>query len=1454
MRKMKRAAQLAMIALLLSNAVPAAAQNRDSADQALTSSRVSSDNNATNPLNQSMNKALNKGFIKGDPDGNLRATDPITRQELAVVLAQALGLITGKNASAPFADVNSASWSAPSIQAVKKAGLLEGDAKGYFHPRAEITGQELITVLVRATTYAKQGDQMESLPSEWKGASAWAAPYIQAAEKAGLLSEYQGENKVKQGLVRGEAIGMILSAIFPETRLSVFQSVHGSQVQINGVVYQTSEQVAGLLNDRNKAVLDQAGIQFKSQDHTITEIKALEIRKGGEAAQTGKAEFSRNLLLNAGETTLNGDLTIKADFTSIQGLKIKGKLTIAPEMEHDFYAKNIKVEQSISVQGGDSNTVVFEDSVLNDVNIDKRDVHVVLSGSTNAQEISIKSDSAIEIADTAKLPVLNIADGASKVELQGTVDKVHLNTSQPLQLNGNVNLQQLTVEGTGAVHLNVAGTIQQLQVNNAAAQVNVTGNIRVAEVSLAAGVASSAVSGSTGTGTSNAVSPSSGGTSGNGSGSGGSGIDTPPVAANRAPELLKPFENRKFTANGQSTTLNLNNYVTDLDGDPITFTVASSKSSVAKVVLSGSNLEVIPLEHGTATVTVSSNDGRGKRLRSTFDVNVNAPPLPSPIPDQELVAGAGSTDVDLMVYVMDDEKYESELLYSVVNGAPEIVGTEIVKSDYAESVLRLTPKKAGEVVLKVKVDDGQIADDGSTGVTEIDMRVVVLPPLNRAPVGEAPAKIDVYLGKDIPVVKLNEKYTDPDGDSLTYTAASSNSDGVTVEENAGELKLTAHQIGTYTISYSVNDGRGGITRGTFDINVDPIPNLNPVGQAPGWINVYLGFLPDRIPSVNLNEYYTDPDGDPLTFSASSSDPDGLIVEEISGVLNFTALKFGEYTIHFLVDDGRGGFILTEFQISVNPKPNAAPVVTSNLPAQTLFLGKEDAVIDLSPYFNDPDGDVLEFQTPIDFNHFLIAEMSIQENKLIIHPKQVGQFQANIQAKDVYGKEAAASIDVEVLESGSINSIPDQTVTWPWSTLDIDLTPYLMNFDISTLTVDAASADVNIAAASANSAQVSVTPVTEGRTTVTLTVYDLAGRKEQTSFGVTVAGEPASPNMAPEVVSSIYEQVLTPNVTNDRMFDLSQLFSDPDGDSLQYEISSTSNEAVNASINGSLLTLKAGTGNAAAPLTLTAKDGKGGEAEYSFNVRTASLVNGGVIQINTKNGVQDALTYSTSNLFPGQVSFKLYSGTPDSTFTGPDTINTTQIPLTASPLLFWIIGNDGRAVVVQVNSLPQGSPELFFSQYMDAGDGRSVVQMYYTGDGDPSHKATGYQLDVYQWMTKTSTMKVTTKNVLDVVPGMPYININYIFYDFFDITSATYYNDELELYNPNEYNVVALVLKKDGRIVDVLGDPNSHDQFMPAGGTFVRKRGIYTGSQQFSLTGEWNEYPKGTLQFVSFHTP
>lgn len=130
MPTIRRTVQLALIALLLSNTVPVSAQHDKSEAQTMSVSDISSAHHNNSKLNDVMNRAVSMGFIKGDPDGNVRAADPITRQELAVVLAQALGLTLDKSVSASFTDVKSTSWSAPSIQAVKKAGFCKEMQQG----------------------------------------------------------------------------------------------------------------------------------------------------------------------------------------------------------------------------------------------------------------------------------------------------------------------------------------------------------------------------------------------------------------------------------------------------------------------------------------------------------------------------------------------------------------------------------------------------------------------------------------------------------------------------------------------------------------------------------------------------------------------------------------------------------------------------------------------------------------------------------------------------------------------------------------------------------------------------------------------------------------------------------------------------------------------------------------------------------------------------------------------------------------------------------------------------------------------------------------------------------------------------------------------------------------------------------------------------------------------------
>ncbi|WP_205628742.1 hypothetical protein, partial [Acinetobacter baumannii] len=76
---------------------------------------------------------------------------------------------------------------------------------------------------------------------------------------------------------------------------------------------------------------------------------------------------------------------------------------------------------------------------------------------------------------------------------------------------------------------------------------------------------------------------------------------------------------------------------------------------------------------------------------------------------------------------------------------------------------------------------------------------------------------------------------------------------------------------------------------------------------------------------------------------------------------------------------------------------------------------------------------------------------------------------------------------------------------------------------------------------------------------------------------------------------------------------------------------------------------------------------------------------------------------------------------------------------------------------------------------------------------------------------------------------PYLFIDQMFYDLFDITNVSYYNNELAIYDPsNKIVTTGFVLKKSGVVIDVLGDPTSQSKFMPNGGTIIRKSGIHAG--------------------------
>jgi VCBS repeat-containing protein len=165
-----------------------------------------------------------------------------------------------------------------------------------------------------------------------------------------------------------------------------------------------------------------------------------------------------------------------------------------------------------------------------------------------------------------------------------------------------------------------------------------------------------------------------------------------------------------------------------------------------------------------------------------------------------------------------------------------------------------------------------------------------------------------------------------------------------------------------------------------------------------------------------------------------------------------------------------------------------------------------------------------------------------------------------------------------------------------------------------------------------------------------------------------------------------------------------------------------------------------------------------------------------------------------------------------------------------------------------------APSAFISEYLQGSTiDRSAIEIYYTGDGT-SNPVTGLQLEVHQWDVAKGQKKVWSLPLNPVTPNMPYIVINSIFYDFFDITNNWYYNDEAFIAMPGLINN-AFVLKKDGKVIDTVGNPfvNGPEAILPNGGTMVRKMGIRDGLSPYDKN-QWALYPVDTFQYIGNHTP
>ncbi|MYI45474.1 MAG: hypothetical protein F4123_03615 [Gemmatimonadetes bacterium] len=504
--------------------------------------------------------------------------------------------------------------------------------------------------------------------------------------------------------------------------------------------------------------------------------------------------------------------------------------------------------------------------------------------------------------------------------------------------------------------------------------------------------------------------------------------------------------------------------------------------------------------------------------------------------------------------------------------------TSVATASISGTTVTVTAVAPGNASVTVTASDV----GGLQGQQSFQVMVPNRPPLPRGTI----SSITVQAG-ETESVDVASYFTEPDGEALTYSATSSNPAVATVSVSGSAVRVTALAKGSTTVSVTATDP-GGLSAMQAFASIVPNRSPEPVGTIPDE-TVDVG---DPI-TVDLSPYFTDPDGDPLTYTARSSDRNVARVTVSGSVVTITAISKGTADVTITATDSEGLSATQAFESTV---PNRSPEPEGTIPDETVEVG-DPVTVDLSPYFTDPDGDDLTYTARS--SNTRVATVSVSGSVVTITAVARGTADLTATATDSEGLSATQTFESAVpnRQPEPVGTIPDETVEVD-DEATVDLSSYFTDPDGDDLTYTARSSNTNVARVSVSGSTLTITARATGRATITVTARDPGGLTATQRVRVTVE----QGNRAPQPVGTIPAQTL--NTGGTRSIGVAQYFTDPDGDALTYSATSSNTSVATVTVLGSAVTIRA-VATGSATITITARDPGGLTARQQASVHVVS---------------------------------------------------------------------------------------------------------------------------------------------------------------------------------------------------------------------------------------------------------
>ena len=427
-----------------------------------------------------------------------------------------------------------------------------------------------------------------------------------------------------------------------------------------------------------------------------------------------------------------------------------------------------------------------------------------------------------------------------------------------------------------------------------------------------------------------------------------------PPPDNNAPRLKagKTLPHHTDLLYGGSKEVDLSEYFTDDEDDPITYNAVPNDEGVVTTSVSGSMLTITVVNHGDTTIIVTATDSYNQSIKEAFDVTVinQAPKIEDDEPTRfgPYMPGDSPLKITVSEYFTDVEG--DPLEYTAAPSDETAAGFVTVTGPDADSIITITAKAVGEAMITITATDG-------TSVTSHTLTVTVsaVPNVEPEVVGDGipDQSLEMDFADKMKTLNLSMYFRDSDGPNPLAYEVSVPAMGMGMYANATVdgvmLTITAVAAGDEMITVTASDGRHQ-TSDTFTVMVTNPDAPTRTSDLPD-----MDFTHDDMTArmVTLSGYFSGA----TDYDVSMSGDVGVVTATVeNGVLTLAPGSAGRAIVTVTPSNSGGNGESQSFTVTVESMP-MQPVPPVPLPTTTKYIQAQNiasrgsGTITLAEYFS-----------------------------------------------------------------------------------------------------------------------------------------------------------------------------------------------------------------------------------------------------------------------------------------------------------------------------------------------------------------------------------------------------------------------------------------------------------------------------------------------------------------------